>query len=931
MDSYLINYLRSGKAWVFVGSGPSNSMGYPNWKTLAEKAVKYYESNNPVSKALRALLEKNPPDYPSVFQQVADAVTMPELLRELRAVVASSELKTPEIYDIIASWPVPVYLTTNYDDQLQKSLANIGESFTTYHNSIDHMALLNNDLNGAIFKLHGDLRSSNGLILTSEQYTSIVSAHNFDYWRKRMEAIMQLQQIVIIGHSLSDPNIRHILEIAKLASGVEHPICWITDDSNLPRSRSLLNDYRIRVINYPNTTGSHEGLLPLLRMASRFIPPRSSVVFDEVGFKKNAPSHTASALYVFNKLGECKGDALDRLRVLTAAIAGGYKQLQKIEPFSLNEALIALGWPSSIDLNKDLSQKLEKTLIAEDLLEKDSDKFLTTDKGAVIVQQHLAAYNHIQQRFIDSLQLRIKSSPLLTSLSPSVVCALPSAIDGALSRYFEKAGVSFATMLRDTKNSEATLPLCILEHIKEESTQFDNFSARQAFCALTLDIFCEPRLAEKQYLGRISEGFFAFHSLGVFGAVKNERQKQFASTVWLLDSNVLIHLLAKGYMPGLATQKCIDWIAQQGLQLFTTVSLFNELCQHLNFAINIVKTHGEESHETISAALGNSPYSRSNAFLNGFIQTKASGKCSNWEDYCISTIGVTSNFNKSLKSRLADLGVMVLAFCDWPGFDTIRDYGLQEEFEARIVARACGTTYIENDDIAINTSLRRDPREKAKPESEALVIVEGERSGQLNILGRDNLVKNAWFVSDTSILNAVFEKDNATWHSVSFERYISSLMNTQSAEDVAFASVVETIAKSGYTVISEKALERAFDHLIDEANLSVSNERLILNANLSEKYAEPIESVLTRLLPIERPLAALQLKSEALQSEIRRREATEASQKDALKELSATKQELNTVSKYIRRQAAKSAQKAKKQKRKQLSGGKKKKKKNKKR
>ena len=129
MDSYLIDYLRSGEAWVFVGSGPSNAMGYPSWSNLAEAAVRYSESIGPVDNTLRELLEKRPPDYPAVFQRVGETVTMPVLLRELRTVMAAYTPGDSEIYDTIASWPVPVYLTTNFDDQIQTSLASLGEAF----------------------------------------------------------------------------------------------------------------------------------------------------------------------------------------------------------------------------------------------------------------------------------------------------------------------------------------------------------------------------------------------------------------------------------------------------------------------------------------------------------------------------------------------------------------------------------------------------------------------------------------------------------------------------------------------------------------------------------------------------------------------------------------------------------------------------------
>ena len=39
MDSFLVNYIKSGKAWLLVGSGPSIDMGYPTSQTLAEVAL----------------------------------------------------------------------------------------------------------------------------------------------------------------------------------------------------------------------------------------------------------------------------------------------------------------------------------------------------------------------------------------------------------------------------------------------------------------------------------------------------------------------------------------------------------------------------------------------------------------------------------------------------------------------------------------------------------------------------------------------------------------------------------------------------------------------------------------------------------------------------------------------------------------------------
>ena len=276
---------------------------------------------------------------------------------------------------------------------------------------------------------------------------------------------------------------------------------------------------------------------------------------------------------------------------------------------------------------------------------------------------------------------------------------------------------------------------------------------------------------------------------------------------------------------------------------------------------------------------------------------------------------------KELRGRLNELGVGVVTFSDWPGFEAVRDYGQQKEYEERIVARILGSLYEAQDDSdTVPVGFRRDPHEKAKPEAEALVVVEGERSRELDILELGGKRGAAWFVSDTSILNAVFEDGRATWPSIGFERHIGTLMHGQGAEDVAFGSVVETIAQSGYAVIGQDALEKAFGHLIDESGLSFIQECAALDENLGGKYSESVESVLGRLAPINRPLAAAQFRAEALQEEARRR-------REAEKELADSNRELAGVSKYVRKQVARQEQRAKARRRKQKSGGRKAKKK----
>ena len=39
MDTVLVDYLMSGETWLMVGSGPSNAMQYPSWRSLASTAI----------------------------------------------------------------------------------------------------------------------------------------------------------------------------------------------------------------------------------------------------------------------------------------------------------------------------------------------------------------------------------------------------------------------------------------------------------------------------------------------------------------------------------------------------------------------------------------------------------------------------------------------------------------------------------------------------------------------------------------------------------------------------------------------------------------------------------------------------------------------------------------------------------------------------
>ncbi len=165
MDNVLIDYLKSGKAWILIGSGPSIEMGYSDWKSLADHAIELIKIEEQSSTYLNVIDSYDNNNFTEVFEKVAQVVGIKRLIKYLE-----ENLKTVQqgkIYELIVRWPVQVFLTTNYDDEIQKHLVKLGISYKSFNNSEDNMSYLLPDFSGGIIKLHGDLRSERGLILTN--------------------------------------------------------------------------------------------------------------------------------------------------------------------------------------------------------------------------------------------------------------------------------------------------------------------------------------------------------------------------------------------------------------------------------------------------------------------------------------------------------------------------------------------------------------------------------------------------------------------------------------------------------------------------------------------------------------------------------------------------------------------------------------------
>lgn len=914
MDHYLVDYVRSGRAWLLVGSGPSTEMGYPSWRTLAEVAIgTVRRERGPRGLGdIEAALSRR--DYPAVFKDAGRMLGAARLLQVLDETMKPTKA-TGDVYRLLARWPVPVYLTTNYDDEIAKHLASVGAAYLPYTNSEDHLAHLLPDLTGAIFKLHGDLRTSAGLVLTSEEYDHTLTSPAWEYWRTKLVSVFQMNRVIVVGHSLTDPNIRAVLEAAKKGSGVLQPVCWIAPDVSRDEAREYLEKYRIRVVAYDNRDGTHRNLTRIIENVSEFVPPRTSIrIQAQIAAISQSPLGSANAaapgFFVFNRLSEVKDLDEKRVDVVLAALQSAVPSLASRPSFTLTEALELAGWPAGSPLGAEFQQRVIGRAESTGLLVKRGERFAVGAEADAQSREGRRRFEHQRELFRQSLALRLRGK--YSSLSTADVERLCADIDASLTGYFREGGLSLVSTLFAARR-EGAVPASIIRFISEASAQYESALMRQAFCTVSVDVFASPQEADKQYLGRVSQGFVAFHFLGAFGEAALERVRHAKDSVWIVDSNVQILALALAGPSNVAFAGAITRLRDAGIRMFSTASLFDETWEHLRFAMRVVEESRGSATAIVAGASGQPPYRKANEFLAGFVRWRAAGNSGDWPAYLERAFGTRSPGEEDVREVLRRIGVETIELQGWPGFTSI-DFAERQELinaiareQIRYSARALDPDPLQNL-----------PERKALPEAEAVLVVKYEREGRYHVLSAEPGRSPAWFVTHTGSLNTLLGEPSVTWQPEAFVRFAETISPPvdDGAADRAFETLLWGIARSGLVLIDSDQVSAAFGGVIDQTTLSMKEQREYYEQTLQKKYGLSLDEVLEAVPAADRQLATVQLANELLaaKEEARVRAAREAA--EATRRAEEAEKALAEVAHYRKKldqKKAKGQRKARKQ------------------
>ena len=299
----------------------------------------------------------------------------------------------------------------------------------------------------------------------------------------------------------------------------------------------------------------------------------------------------ATAVFVFNRLGPHIDLRVLRVDVAVAAAEAGFATLQGLGRFSLREGLASLGW-ETIGEDLEFERLLRRRLLRSRLLVEDGD-MLRANALPASVRAQRDRFERLRDRYRQAVTIRIRRDyPGLTEEQARNVAV---DLDDSLAGFFKVGGLTLASLLFAPRGVRSTVPTSIIAFITEAAARYDEQELRHAFWHAAIASFVEAGDAERSYLGRLAQGFFAFHAVGVFGDVAAERLANARSTVWLLDSNVQIPTLALGAPSHRTYRESLARLAGEGVRMFSTARLFDETFEHLGFARQLICRYGAES------------------------------------------------------------------------------------------------------------------------------------------------------------------------------------------------------------------------------------------------------------------------------------------------------------------------------------------------
>ena len=543
-NKHLLRTINTGRCIVLVGSGPSCEVGYPSWRTLATLATETVKRLNPACDVQSHETYISEQKYPELFRQIQrdlgdDRNAFIDLIKPL---LVPPRRQRGSLYELLTKWPFAGYLTTNFDDEISGHLVNLNEYFTVIRNKPEDFTVWRDGVSHIIQKLHSDLDHPQEAILTSLDYQRLETNDSGKYFRDGLTRIFAMFNVLIVGHSLSDPDIDTILKLAKNSSDPRHPIYLIAAGHTAADEKELFERYNIVLIRYSNSDGRHTRLLRLMRTMDRFVVSREHRR-ETHGIEEKSEEETdaALALSIYRRLQGVQPETYLSPILLSAMSRSENKHLA-ISAVSTLPVMknLTTNWKHPEEVISNTISELGN----EGLITVSADHIHITDAGRATVTEYNSVRTSERNQAYGQFRLTLRTS--YPNVEEVQLDACEVLVEKVLVANFAHRGLVIANTIFSGRSARPEELSDVFGYVSDTATEIDNLSLRSAFVDATHQFIVEPNPPQRNYLASVSQGYFLYHLLGLDPKCGETRREIFRNTLWLCDSSVMLPLVAKG-------------------------------------------------------------------------------------------------------------------------------------------------------------------------------------------------------------------------------------------------------------------------------------------------------------------------------------------------------------------------------------------------
>ena len=841
-DRHLIKKINGGRCVALVGSGPSCEAGYPSWSKLAELTYEEMKKRGLASDSNSYEKYLNGNKYPEFFRQVERDLgdDREALVNLLKPLLTPTQEKHSVLYDLISRWPFACYVTTNYDDELEHYIDKTNEHFSVVRNRQEDFYVWRDAVSHLIQKLHSDLNHPSEVIITSADYRRIYIEDQGQYFRDRLCDIFTMFDVLIVGHSLSDPDIDYILQLAQQVSPPQHPIYMIAADYSKADEKEFLEKYNIVLVKYANLNGDHSELRRMLRTVDRFIAPRDRFRAKRtVDSRPEGEMEAAIAIFLHRRLRGVQ--ATDYLSPL---ILSGLNSVNGSGTAS--ESIKSLPVLNNLIFGKtnfeDVVEQSVDDLVEQGLASRVYGKIIITEDGRGRVNEYHAIREMERDQAYGQFRLNLRNIDGAVTESQLEQCQ--QLAEEVIVTSFANRGSVVANKIFSDQSARPDELSDVFGYVSDKAVEINDRELRATFIEGMHQFLVEPTSPQRKYLASVSQGYFLYHLLGLDPKCCEAKRDIFQRTLWLCDSSVILPLIAIGCHNHDYAVELFRTLADENALLYTTPKLLQEAWEHLDWAFQFERKNTTKSLEFLRAASIRGSY-KQNLFLDGFIRLSAEGKVGTFSDYLKLVLPTGKIDQLSFEERVANAGISLINLSQVDGF-VQDDWGEVEDAKAEIRK------------VREKQGIYRSQLQ-VESEAEVWILVKNLRSGKYTVTGLKN-TERAYFVSQSRIIDQVFQHEAVTtWIPEDLYRFLSALPGRQINPDLLQQCMLHEYFYAGISFIDKDRYEHFFGPSIDASKASYEAEKINYIQGLEDEFTVGIDEAFEQTPDLEKPFFVEQM------------------------------------------------------------------------